>query len=284
MLWVKRLHIFYPDDLTSELTSRQVLDFLIYQQQERKLRGSTTNQAVCAIRTLYRDHLDKKWRIWSKIKIVREEPLPHVLSRDEVNRLLRTFRDTRYQAFCTVVYQCGFRLSEAVHIRPKDIDGKRLIIRVLVTKGGKPREVPITPDLLERLRKFWSWHKNPDWLFPAPGRGWKASSKTLRESLYESKKPISKAGVWAAFNLAKHECGLMKQHDKVTVHTLRHSFATHLLEAGVSLRQVSSLLGHSSLKPTLVYLHVSEQSESKAREALETLATGQLVSTISPMG
>lgn len=251
-----------------------MLDYLLHLQQESKLAGSTLNQAVCALRTFYRDHLGRKWKIWAKVKIIRNEPLPHVLTRGEVDKLLRTFRDGRYRAFFTLIYHCGLRLSEAIHIRPKDIDGKRLVIRVTVTKGGKPREVPITAELLTRLRTFWLSHRNPDWLFPAVGRGWKDSGKTLREALYECKNPMSKAALWSAINLAKHECGLMKQHEKLTIHTLRHSYATHMLEAGASLQQVSAYLGHRSLKPTLVYLHVTEISEGQARQALETLATG----------
>lgn len=232
------------------------------------------NQAVSALRSFYRDHLERKWKIWAKVKIQREEPLPHVLTREEVDLFLSTFRDARYRAFFTVMYQCGLRISEVRHIKPKDIDGKRLVIRIRVTKGGKEREVPITQELLIRLRAFWKAHRNPDWLFPAPGRGWKKIGQSLPQALYEGKKPISDTALWNAFNVAKHESGLMKQHQKVDTHTLRHSFATHMLEAGCSVRQVSAYLGHKSLKPTLVYLHLTEVSEGQARTALTTLATG----------
>jgi len=271
---VRQLQGHYAELCITDLTSRQVLDYLIFLQKERQLAGSTVNQAVSALRCFYRDHLERKWKIWAKVKIQREEPLPHVLTREQVKFLLRTFRDGRYRAFFTVMYQCGLRISEVRHIRPKDIDGKRLVIRVCVTKGGKHREVPITPELLIRLRRFWKSHQNPDWLFPAPGRGWQKLGQSLRQALYEGKKPISDSALWNAFNVAKYECGLMKKHEKVDTHTLRHSFATHMLEAGCSVRQVSAYLGHKSLKPTLVYLHLTEVSEGQAREALKTLATG----------
>ena len=213
-----------------------------------------------------------RWKIWSKIKIKREEPLPHVLTRDEVTKLLRTFRDGRYRAYFTVVYQCGLRLSEALAIKPQHIDSKRLVIRVVNGKGGKQREVPITPELLARLRVFWKSHRNPDWLFPGVGRGWKISGKSLRDAMHEARHHMTKASVWAAIKVAKAESGLSRTHEQVSTHTLRHSYATHMLEGGASVRQVAAYLGHSSLKPVMVYLHLTAVSEEQARVALHTLA------------
>lgn len=245
--------------------------FLVHLKNDRKLAGNTINQAICSLRTLFRDHLGHKWRIWRNLKILRQEPLPHILTRQEVALLLRSFRDGRYRAFFTVVYQCGLRLSEAINLTPKDINGERLVIRVRFGKGGKSREVPITPELLYKLRIFWKSHRNPHWIFPAVGRGWKSSGITLRDAMYRSQKHISKASIWAAMKVARAETGLEKKHEKVCVHTLRHSYATHLLEAGVHVRQVSNYLGHTTLKPTLVYLHLTEVSDTQAREALKTL-------------
>ena len=99
-------------------------------------------------------------------------------------------------------------MSEALAIKPQHIDGKRLIIRVVEGKGGKQREVPISPELLARLRKFWASHRNPDWLFPGTGRGWKGSGKTLRQALHQSDHSMTKASIWAAIKVAKAECGL----------------------------------------------------------------------------
>lgn len=257
-----------------ELEPEPVLDFLIHLQDERKLKASTLNQAVCALRTLYRDHLGRDWDIWKKIKFKFEEPLPHVLTRDEVGRLLRTFRDGRYRAYCTVVYQCGLRLNEALHIKPMHINGERLVIHIpgSVAKNSKAREVPITPRLLGRLRTFWNWHRNPEWLFPGVGRGWKGSGITLREAMQRHPKCMSEAAVWSAIKVAVAECGLSRTHEHISTHTLRHSFATHMLEGGASILQVSTYLGHSALKDTLRYLHVTEISEKKGRDALDTLA------------
>ena len=249
-----------------------MLDFLIHLQNDRKLAPATVNQAVCGLRTLYRDHLGLDWDIWKKIHIKREEPLPHVLTRDEIALLLRTFRDGRYRAFFTVLYQCGLRISEALAIKPRDINGERLVIYIPKTKNHKAREVPITPKLLARLRKFYACHKNPEWLFPGVGRGWNASDITLRQAMHRSAKSMNKSAVWAAIKVAKAECGLSKKHDRLTPHTLRHSYGTHMLEGGASVRQVAAYLGHSTLKEVMRYLHLTEISESKGRDALETLA------------
>ena len=270
--WVRRIIAFYPDTQAPELDHRRVLDFLIHLQGECKLRPSTLNQAVCALRTLYRDHLGRGWTIWKDIKIKRDEPLPHVLTREEVARLLATFRDGRYRAYFTLVYHCGLRMSEALHIKPQHIDGGRRVVRVVGGKGGRSREVPVSDEMLERLRGFWKSHRNPGWLFPGTGRGWKSSGVTIREALHRSDHPMTRSGVWAAMKVARAECGLMRTHEKVCIHTLRHCYATHMLEGGASVRQVAAYLGHRSLKPVMVYLHLTEVSETKARIALDTLA------------
>ena len=272
--WVKQLAAHYPEASVPDLTSRQVLDFLIHLQNQRELASSTLNQALCSLRTLYRDHLGRSWKIWSKLKIKRSEPLPHVLTREEVTRLLTTFRDGRYRALFTLIYQCGLRLNEALHIRPTDINRSTLSLRIRHrhAKGGHERVVPLPAGLIERLRRFWKWHRNPDWLFPAPGRGWKGSGLSLRQALHDSRKPMSDSAAWMAFKIGKTQSGLDTQHDKLVIHTLRHSYATHMLEGGASIRQIAAYLGHRSLKPTLVYLHLTEVSEAKARAALGTLA------------
>ena len=249
-----------------------MLDFLIHLQDQRKLRPSTINQAICALRTLYRDHLSINWDIWKKIHIKRDEPLPDVLTRNEVHRLLRTFRDARYRAYCTLVYQCGLRLNEAIHIKPKDVKGERLVIHITKTKVHKAREVPITPQMLQRLRKFYAFHRNEKWLFPGLGRGWKGSGLTIQQAMHRSVKPMSDTSIWQAMKVAVAECGLSRSHDHVTTHTLRHSFGTHMLEGGASARQVAAYLGHSTLKETVRYLHLTEISEQDGRAALETLA------------
>jgi integrase len=269
--WVFQLVEHYPEKSTVALSSCEVLDFLIHLKNDRKLAGSTLNQAVCALRTLYRDHLGLPWDIWDKIKITRDVEIPHVMTREDVSHLLGCFRKSRYQTYFTVVYQCGLRMSEALSIRPKDIDGERLVIRVK-GKGGKWRQVPISERLLQRLRLFWKSHRNTRWLFPGVGRGWNSSGISESEAQQRCEHSMTKASVWSAMRVARAESGLDKKHAKITNHTLRHSYATHMLEAGVHVRQVADYLGHTTLKPTMIYLHLTEVSETQAREALNTLA------------
>lgn len=270
LAWVRRLHEARPGCDITTLSEGEVLDFLIALRHERELKDSTINQATCALRGFYRDHLRRDWKAWSNIKIRREEQLPNVLSRAEVAKFLSTVRSGRFRAMFTLMYHCGLRLGEVIRLKPGHIDGTRRVLRVVGGKGLKDREIPISDALLNRLRVFWKHHRNPEWMFPAPGRGWMTADGSLAQALHRSDRHLSDSAVQAAMRATVLSLGWDKRHGKrpVTCHTLRHCFATHLLDAGVSVRLVSQYLGHSSLKPTLVYLHLTEVSESAAREII----------------
>lgn len=270
LAWVRRLHEASPGRDITALTEGEVLDFLVALRHERGLRDSTINQAACALRGFYRDHLGRDWKAWSRIKIRREEQLPNVLSREEVARFLGAVRVGRFRAMFTLMYHCGLRLGEVIRLKPGHIDGSRRVLRVVGGKGAKDRDIPISNELLARLRAFWKQHRNPEWMFPAPGRGWMTAGSTLAQALHRSDRHLSDGAVQAAMRATVLSLGWDKRHGKrpVTCHTLRHCFATHLLDGGVSVRLVSQYLGHSSLKPTLVYLHLTEVSESTAREVI----------------
>lgn len=270
LAWVRRLHEAFPRRNITAMAEGEVLDFLIALRNDRGLKDSTINQAVCAIRSFFRDHLGRDWKAWSKIKIRREEQLPNVLSRAEVERFLSSVRSGRFRAMFTLMYHCGLRLGEVIQLKPGHIDGSRRVLRVVGGKGLKDREIPLSDALLARLRTFWKQHRNPEWMFPAPGRGWMTTGTTLASALRRSEKHLSDGAVQAAMRATVLSLGWNQRHGKrpVTCHTLRHCFATHLLDGGVSVRLVSQYLGHSSLKPTLVYLHLTEVSESTAREVI----------------
>ena len=272
---VRKLAEYYPSRSLKQLSERQVFDYLIFRRDEQKLRPSTLNQAVVALRMFYRDFLKRDWPLWTQFEIRRDQPLPLVLTRDETRRLLRAIRSNRFKAILCLIYHCGLRVGEATTIRPRDIDTARGVIRILNGKGGKNREVPIAPAMLERLRGYWCAHRNRGWLFPAVGRGWKDRWRSLRRAMAQAAKPMSVSSVQAAMRMAVASSGLKKN---ATCHTLRHSFATHLLEDGVSIRQVGTYLGHSNLYSTLIYLHVTEISESKGREVQARLLEHVLAS------
>lgn len=270
MHWAKEVGKFAAPWDPTDLEEDQVLDFLISLRTERELKDSTVNQALCAMRLLYREHLGREWDCWDKVKIRREQGLPNVLSREKVATLLEATREGRFRAIFTTIYHCGLRLNEAIHIKPGHIDGERRVIRIINGKGGKSREVPVAEGLLVRLRRFWKAHRNPEWLFPGVGRGGKSKHRSKREAMRHCKKPVSKASVQSAMRATVESLGWKPVGGRpaVTTRTLRHCYATHLLEAGVSIRLVSQYMGHASLTPTMVYLHLTEVSESKAREAL----------------
>ena len=250
------------------LTERQAGDFLILLRTERKYAPSSMAQTIVALRTFFRDHLGHDWTLWRTVRVRQPESLPWVLSCEEVTAVIGAARLMRFRVLFTLIYHCGLRLGEAIRIAPRDIDAKALRIRIRHAKGGKERYVPISAGMEAQLRAFWYLHHNQQWMFPGLGRGWKGLKITAQEAARKSDHPISEAGVQIAFQRCVAESGIGK---RATVHTLRHSFATHLLEAGIALPLISKYLGHSSIKTTVIYTHLTSVSEDRTRAALEVL-------------
>ena len=154
----------------------------------------------------------------------------------------------------TTVYTCGLRLQEALYLQTSDIDSKRMMIHVHRGKGAKDRYVPLPEETLVLLRKYWATHRNPVLIFPALGRG--------RQDASKSKTPMAIDSVQGAFRNAKSKTAINKR--RVTIHTLRHSYATHLLEGGVNIRVIQQYLGHTMLETTMVYLHLTQKGQEDA--------------------
>lgn len=265
---IRQLSEHYPKRSLKQISERQVFDYLIHLRDHEKYRPGTLNGAVVAMRAFFRDFLKLNWNLWREFTIRRDAPLPVVLTQDETRRVLEAVTENRFRAVFALIYHCGLRLGEALNMRPTDIDSGRGVVRVREGKGGKAREVPISPCMIKRLRRYWLFHRNTRWLFPSLGRGWKGRHLTLAEAMHESQKPMSVSSVQMAMRVVRAGSRIKKPF---TCHSLRHSFATHLLEGGVSIRQVSQYLGHSTLKSTLVYLHVTEISENKGRHVQQAL-------------
>jgi integrase len=193
----------------------------------------------------------------------REKKLPVVLSRDEVRRILGCVHLQHYQVCLTTIYTCGLRLLEGVRLQVKDIDGNRKLIHVHHGKGGKDRYIPLPEKSLNMLRQHWLTHRNPLWLFPAMRRPGQTPG--------QSSQPMDESSVQKAFRAALRESGV---HKDATVHTLRHSYATHLLEAGVNLRIIQEYLGHASPTTTAIYTHLTSASEMQAVETINELVAG----------
>ena len=238
----------------AELSERQIGDFLLFLRNERKYASSSMAQTIVALRTFYRDHLGLSWALWKTVRVRRIESLPVVMTREEVGAVIGAARRLLFRTLFQLIYQCGLRLGEAIHLAPGDLDRQACRLHIRHAKGGKPRFVPIAPAMIAVLERFYDLHQNPRWLFPGLGRGWKSLNGSAQEAAARSQTPVSEAAVQVAFKLCVQESGISKN---AVVHTLRHSYATHLMEEGVSIRLISQYLGHASLETTLIYTHLT---------------------------
>jgi integrase/recombinase XerD len=237
-----------PDQLGAE-EIRQYQLFLI---QEKKLAWSSYNQIVCALRFFYAKTL-KRPLLLSDIPLPRKvQQLPLILSPEEVARILTAPEHLKSRALLMTIYAAGLRRSEVARLRIRDIDSARMTITVHQGKGNRDRVVMLSPLLLDTLRQYWHHQKPKEWLFP--GRN--------------PDQPISGNDIFMVFHNAVRRAGISK---KVCPHSLRHSFATHLLESGTDLRTIQILLGHRSLKTTSRYLHVSQQHVRATTSPLDRL-------------
>jgi integrase len=268
--WVRRLGRHHGVACPSLCGQEEVLAFVHHLQQADKCAGSTLNQAVCAFKLFFRDFLNHaEWTCWEQIRNKRHQPLPTVLSREAVRRLLGSVHQARFQAVLSLMYHCGLRVGEACRLEVGDLKAVPGMLRVREGKGGKPRDIPIHPEMVTRLRGWWKQHRHPRWLFPGVGRGWKQKHGDQRIALRLAKQSMSESSVQAALNKAVLTARL--NTPDVCCHTLRHSYATHMLEERVSLRQLQVYLGHHSLDVTARYLHLTAVSETHAQEALAQL-------------
>lgn len=187
-----------------------------------------------------------------------------MLSFDEVRLILNTARTPQLKTFLTTVYSCGLRRAEALALTVHDIDKDRMVLIVRSGKGGKYREVPLPKSTYEVLKAYWITHRNPKWLFPALGKNGKKGATTT--------KPMATSSIEGALRRLRTELPQIKKH--FLLHTFRHSYATHLIEAGVGVRIVQQYLGHSSLTTTMIYLHVTDQGGSDATDRINRLMGG----------
>lgn len=237
-----------PDQLGAEEIRRYQL-FLIH---EKKLAWSSYNQIVCALRFFYAKTL-KRTFLLQDIPFPRsEQRLPLILSPKEVAQILTAPLHLKSRAILMTIYAAGLRRSEVAGLRVPDIDSARMTITVHQGKGRKDRVVMLSPVLLDTLRQYWRQHKPKEWLFPGRTPG----------------QPISTNDIFMVFHNAVRRAGITK---KVSPHSLRHSFATHLLESGTDLRTIQILMGHRSLKTTARYLHVSQQLVRATSSPLDSL-------------
>jgi site-specific recombinase XerD len=258
------------------LDEEMVRAYFLFLRSERHYAPSSIALTLAALRAFYCDHLGmgRDWKLWRDLRVRRPEPLPEVLSREEVARLLAVVRVDRFRTVLRLIYHTGLRIREACRLEVTDIKRGERRLHIRNAKGGKSRYVPIATEMLADLRRFWCRHRHPRFLFPGMQVDWKALKEPLVKRALRAKGPMSESSVQNAFRLALAASGIKT---KATPHTLRHSYATHLLEEGVSIRLISQYLGHSSLETTMIYLHLTAVSEGQAVAALQRLfhqATG----------
>jgi site-specific recombinase XerD len=225
-------HYHKSPDLIDE---EELREYFLYLLNVKKYSRSACTIALCGIKFFFEKTLNQKWAILDFVRPAPEKKLPTTLSLAEVRQILSLIRLPRYRVCLTTIYSCGLRLQEGTHLRVPDIDSSRMMIHVRHGKGGKDRYVPLPQRTLEMLRGYWATHRNPVWLFPSEGKA--------HLPLTNSTEPMHKSSVQDAFHAALKQSGINKP---ASVHTLRHSWATHLLEAGVNLRLIQLWLGHSS--------------------------------------
>lgn len=248
-----------PEDLGPE----EVRTYLLYLVQERKVAWGTFNQAVCALRFLYNVTLERNYPREYIPFGKRPKQLPVVLSQEETAQFLACVENFKLRTFLTTLYACGLRVTEGTRLRPADIDSQRMLIHVRQGKGQKDRVVPLSPALLEHLRTWWRKARPKEWVFPGQyGRG-----------------PLSVHSPQRTCKEAAQKAGLKK---RISPHTLRHSYATHLYEAGVDLRIIQKLLGHACLSTTMVYMHVSHPRLLATPSPLDLLPVDASRTFLSP--
>lgn len=240
-----------PDKLGLE----HIRAFQAHLFRDRKLSPNSVNQHLAALRFFFVKTLHRPWNTTETPYPKRVIRLPQVLSQDEVAQLIDSAVFPFHRMVLMTLYATGVRRAELTRLRVHDIDSKRMVVRVRGGKGLKDREVMLSVVLLDALREHWRRYKPKEWLFP--GGRW-----------HNSKHPISTEGVYYICQYAAKRAGLEK---KVHPHALRHAFATHLLDAGTDLRTIQMLLGHSDLRQTARYLHISTRHLSTTVSPLDTL-------------
>jgi site-specific recombinase XerD len=233
---------------------REIKEYLLYLMREKQASYSRINQCYCALKFLYGTTLKRKW-VMEKVPCTkRERTLPVVLDREEVEAIFSVTRNVKHRAILMLVYSSGLRVSEAARLKVSDIDSKRMVIRIRRGKGKKDRYSILSHVALEALREYWREYRPTEWLFPSRFPG----------------KPLTERSIQRVFKKARALASIKKP---VSINTLRHTFATHLLEAGTDLHHIQLLLGHKSPKTTTIYLHVSQKELTRIVSPLDLTAS-----------
>jgi len=262
---VRLLAQFYSK--SPDVISEQELQaYFLHRKNVDGLAPASMRICSSGIRFFSQHVLTRDWHTLSLIRAQTAHRLPAVLSVEEVRRLLTSATPLHNQVYFTTVSSLGLRLHEALSLQVSDIDGQRLQVPIHRGKGAKDRYVPLPADTLALLRTYWKTHRNKTGLFPATGRDQQHSPTATS--------PMRRTSVQGAFRTAKQRAGITKTG--VAIPTLRHSYATHLLEAGVNPRLIQRSLGHTQLETTMIYVHLTHKGHEDAYERINSLMQGLL--------
>ncbi len=259
-----RMLIEFQHQTPDQITADELQAYFLHRRNVSRWSPATLRICYAGIRFFFEKVLQRDWPLLQLLRAQRERKLPAVLSVEEVRRTLGCVRTVHNAVFLTTVYSCGLRLQEGLHLEVSDIDSARMMIHVHRGKGAKDRYVPLPGSTLGLLRKYWRTHRNPRLLFPAIGRGHQAAPGATT--------PMATSSVQGAFRQAVRAAGIHKR--QVSLHTLRHSYATHLLEAGVNIRAIQRYMGHTDLETTMVYLHLTQKGQEDAYHLIDTVMGG----------
>jgi len=257
---VQQLALYYhksPDIITED----ELRQYFLYLIADKQLAPNTTNVALNAIKFFYTYTLRRPWPLRDLVRPPLPKKLPVVLSVEEIWRIIEQVRRPDYRVCLSVIAACGLRLLEGVRLQVTQIDSARMQLLIRGGKGNKDRAVPLPSRTLSLLRAHWRLHRNPAWLFPG----------TPQTGQRHATAPMDESGLQKAFRKAVSAAGVTKH---ATIHSLRHSWATHLVENGVNVRVVQLWMGHSSPTTTAIYTHLTQHAEDRAAKALDELTAG----------
>lgn len=245
-----------PDKITED----QLRRYFLFLKNEKQFAYGSLRVAYSGIKFFYTRTCKRNWQTLAQMKLQNVKSLPEVITIKQVHQIIDACTTMRIAVYLWTVYSLGLRMQEGLNLQVGDIDAERGLVHVHRGKGAKDRYIPLPTSTLHWLREYWLTHRHKRLLFPADGRNHKGIST--------AQTPMSPTAVQGAMKKITEQIDFGK---KVSIHTLRHSYATHLLEAGVRLRMIQQYLGHSSLQTTMVYLHVTETAAVDARQTIERI-------------
>lgn len=251
---LRRFYNYFKKPL-SDITSQEMREYFLYLINVKKSGRESIRNCYCALKFYYTNCLGYEDFKIKSIKLTCRPKVPVIISRQEVRRILEKVTIYDYKICLKLIYACGLRIGEVVSIKISDIDGQRNILTIRSGKGNRDRTVPISDNILKNLREYWKTHRNSELLFPKKNFKYKIFDRS------KTQESITKRTIEVAMKSAVKEAGINK---RVTPHTLRHCYATHLLEAGANINAISLFLGHHTLRSTMIYLHLTNDAEAES--------------------